>query len=445
MKRTLIQGGRVIDPVTKLDGLFDICIEDGIITHILPQEKAPEKPNNNAKIPPTSSVQIIDASGMLVTPGLIDMHTHLREPGEEYKETIETGCLAAAHGGFTAVCCMPNTNPVNDNQSVTDLILKKANAAVGVRVYPVGAISRGLLGQALAEYGELKSAGVVALSDDGNPVMNAQMMRRALEYAKGFGLLVISHCEDLHLAAQGAMNEGALATRLGLPGIPNASESVMVARDIALSDLTETPVHIAHVSTRESVHLIRDAKNRGIPVTAETTPHYFTLTEESVLGYDTHAKVNPPLRSLRDREAICEGLADGTIDAIASDHAPHSSVEKDVEFEHAANGLIGLETSLSLSLQLIDKGYLDLQGIVEKMAINPAKILQRTHMGIQLENPADMTITDLSKEYTVKADDFQSKSKNTPFDGWTLKGKAVMTMVNGRILYNDCLTVTEKS
>jgi len=423
MNRTLIKGGHVLDPETDVDGVMDILVEDGRISAVGHEAGTPE-----------AQYEVIDASGKVVTPGLIDIHTHLREPGHEYKETIETGCLAAAHGGFTAICCMPNTEPVNDNQSVTDYILKKAKMAQTVRVYPVGAISRGLHGERLAEYGEMKDAGVRGVSDDGNPVMNAQLMRRALEYAKGFDLVVISHCEDLDLTGKGAMNEGVVATRLGLAGIPNAAESVMVARDIALCELTEAPLHIAHVSTEESVRIIREAKARGAPVTAETAPHYFTLTEEAVINYNTSAKVSPPLRTARDREAVRQGLADGTIDVIASDHAPHSSVEKEVEFDVAANGLIGLETSLSLSLRLVEKGLMDLKDLVAKMSINPARILRLPHLGLKLGNPADLTILDLEKRFVLDAKALKSKSRNTPFDGWQLQGKAAMTMVGGKIV-----------
>jgi len=410
-----------------MDGVTDICIENGKIAAI-----GNEKCKTQNRKP-----KIIDASGKLVVPGLIDMHTHLREPGHEYKETIRTGCLAAAHGGFSSICCMPNTEPVNDNQSVTDYILRQANMACGVRVYPVGAISRGLCGQGLAEYGEMKAAGVIALSDDGHPVMDAQLMRRALEYANGFGLLVISHCEDQNLTAHGVMNEGVTATRLGLAGIPNASESVMVARDIALSELTGAPLHIAHVSTEGSVRLIRDAKARGLPITAETAPHYFSLTEEAVINYDTNAKVHPPLRTAKDRDAVRGGLADGTIDVIASDHAPHSTVEKDVEFDAAANGLIGLETSLPLSLKLVAIGLLNLGDLVAKMSVNPARILKLSHIGLKLGNPADVTVIDLEKEFKVDANTFCSKSRNTPFNGWQLKGRAILTMVGGKVVYRE--------
>ncbi len=422
----LIKGGRVIDP-GNLDGIMDILISNGKIAEI---KKAGWQTDEYPEL------RIINASGKIVTPGLIDMHVHLREPGHEYKETIETGCLAAAFGGFTAVCTMPNTNPVNDCRQVTEYILQKAQSADTVRVYPVAAISPGLKGDGLCEYGELKVAGAVALSDDGNPVMSSQLMRRALEYAKGFDLPLISHCEDLDLAAGGAMNEGAIATRMGLAGIPNASESIMVMRDIALCELTGVPIHIAHVSTEESVRAIRDAKKRGIPITAETAPHYFTLTEESVKEYNTNTKMNPPLRSGHDREAVCQALADGTIDVIATDHAPHSSIEKKVEFDKAANGIIGLETSVSLALKLVENGVINMTRLVEKMSTNPARILG-IETGLLVGRPADITIIDPEKSYRVNADNFRSLSRNTPFDGWDMKGKAVLTMVGGKIVYQD--------
>ncbi|MBW2018471.1 MAG: dihydroorotase [Deltaproteobacteria bacterium] len=432
--RYLIKGGRVIDPATGIDGFMDILIEDGTIVKIEKSKAQSPKPNDTDQ---NLQPEVIDASEKIVTPGLIDMHVHLREPGHEYKEIIKTGCLAAAHGGFTTICCMPNTDPVNDNQSVTDYILKKAKLAGTARVYPVGAISRGLRGKSLAEYGELKAAGVVAVSDDGNPVMNAQLMRRALEYAKGFGLLVIAHCEDRNLTANGVMNEGVAATRLGLAGIPNAAETVMVARDIALCELTGAPLHIAHVSAEGSVRLIRKAKAHGLPVTAETAPHYFSLTEEAVINYDTNAKVSPPLRTAKDRDAIREALADGTIDVIASDHAPHSSIEKDLEFDQAANGMIGLETSLPLSLQLVEMGLMSLNDLVAKMSTNPARILNLGHRGLKPGNPADLTIIDPEKKFTVDPNTFKSRSRNTPFNGWELKGKAVLTMVGGKIVFDE--------
>jgi len=422
---TLIKGGRVIDP-GNLDGIMDILIEDGKIVEVRGQrsEVGGQK----------SEVKVIDALGKIVTPGLIDMHVHFREPGHEYKETIETGCMSAAFGGFTAVCTMPNTIPANDNTQVTEYILKKAGLANTVRVYPVAAISPGLNGKGLCEYGELKEAGVIALSDDGNPVKNSRLMRRALEYAKGFGLPVISHCEDLDLVASGVMNEGAVATRMVLAGIPNAAESIMVMRDIALCELTGASLHIAHVSTAESVRAIRNAKKRGVPVTAETGPHYFSLTEEAVEEYNTNAKMNPPLRSEHDREAVLEGLSDGTIDVIATDHAPHSSIEKEVEFDLAANGIIGLETSLPLGMKLVETGIITLTELIKKMSTNPARILG-LDIGIKKGSPADITIIDPDISFKIDADSFQSLSRNTPFDGWNMKGKAVLTMVGGKVVY----------
>jgi dihydroorotase len=423
---TLIRGGRVIDP-GHVNDILDIVIKDGIIVDI--------KQNALTGSHDTESV-VVDATGKFVVPGLIDMHVHLRDPGHEYKETIETGCRAAAFGGFTAVCCMPNTNPVNDCRQVTEYILKKAEKADGARVYPVAAVSKGLKGEQLSEYGELKEAGAVAISDDGNPVTSSRLMRKAMEYSSRFRLPVISHCEDLSLAAGGAMNEGAVATRMGLSGIPNAAESIMVDRDIALSELTGVPVHIAHVSTMESVRAIRDAKKRGVPVTAETAPHYFSLTDASVKGYNTNAKMNPPLRTEQDREAVCRGLADGTIDVIATDHAPHSLIEKAVEFDHAANGIIGLETSVPLGLKLVDAGIIDISGLIEKMSTNPAKILGLS-TGLKKGLPADITIIDPEIPFRIEAGRFQSLSRNTPFDGWDVKGKAVLTMVGGRIVYQN--------
>ncbi len=438
---TLIRGGRVVDP-GNLDGVRDILIEDDKIIKIIEIEEDEKSFASGRMGDPREARteyrpdKIINAFGKIVTPGLIDMHVHLREPGFEYKETIETGCRAAVYGGFTTICCMPNTNPVNDDRQVANYIISQSLRAGMARVLPVGAISKGLRGESLCEYGELKDAGVVAVSEDGLPVMDSLLMRRALEYAKGFGLLVISHCEDLSLAANGVMNEGEVATRLGLAGIPGAVESIMVTRDIALCELTGVPVHIAHVSTIESVNAIRDAKQRGVPVTAETAPHYFSLTEEAVLEYDTHAKMNPPLRSEQDREAIQEGLADGTIDVIATDHAPHSDIEKEVEFDRAANGIIGLETSVSLGLKLVEHGILTLPDLVEKMSTNPSHILGIEN-GVLSGAQADITVIDLDRAYTVNADNFQSKGRNTPFNGWEMKGKAVLTMVGGKVVFED--------
>jgi dihydroorotase len=422
----LIRGGRVIDP-GHLDDILDIVIKDGMIIDIKPTALREDDDTDSTNI---------DASGKLVVPGLIDMHVHLRDPGQEYKETIESGCRAAVFGGFTAVCCMPNTNPVNDCRQVTEYILEKSAKAGTARVYPVAAVSKGLKGDRLCEYGELKEAGAVALSDDGNPVTSSRLMRRALEYSSRFNLPVISHCEDLSLATGGAMNEGATATRMGLAGIPNAAESIMVVRDIALSELTGIPVHIAHVSAMESVRAIRDAKKRGVAVTAETAPHYFSLTDAYIKGYNTNAKMNPPLRTEQDREAVCRGLADGTIDVIATDHAPHSLIEKAVEFDQAANGIIGLETSIPLGLKLVDAGIIDLPVLIEKMSTNPARILGLA-AGLKTGLPADITIIDPEISYRIDAERFQSLSRNTPFDQWDVKGKAVMTLVGGRIVFCD--------
>jgi len=423
---TVIKGGRVIDP-GNLDDILDIVIKGGNIVEIK-QDALAGNENKKSKV--------IDASGKIVAPGLIDMHVHLRDPGHEYKETIETGGRAAAYGGFTAICCMPNTNPINDCRQVTEYIIKKSVKAGTVRVYPVAAISKGLKGDSLCEYGELKQAGAIAVSDDGNPVMNSQLMRKALEYSSGFNLPVISHCEDLDLVSGGAMNEGAVATKMGLSGIPNAAESIMVLRDIALCELTGIPVHIAHVSTKESVRAIRDAKKRGISVTAETAPHYFLLTDVSIKDYNTNYKMNPPLRSEEDRDAICRGLADGTIDAIATDHAPHSIIEKAVEFDQAANGVIGLETAVSLGLKLVEAGIIDISNLIEKMSKNPARILG-LKTGLEIGKTADITIIDPEISYCIDADRFQSLSRNTPFDGWDVKGKAVLTMVGGKTVFRD--------
>ena len=426
-----INGGRLIDP-GHFDGIADILVKDGKIVKIV--EKGDDLTPDPASNIQHSESRIIDASGKIVTPGLIDMHVHLREPGHEYKETIESGCRSAAWGGFSAVCCMPNTSPVNDSRQVTEYIRARAEQLNLVRVFPVAAISKGIEGKTLCDYEELKQAGAVAVSDDGNPVMNSRMMRRAMEIARDMDLKVISHCEDISLAADGAMHEGAVAKNLGYPGIPGASESIMVLRDIALSELTRAPVHIAHVSAAESVRAIRDAKARGISVTAETAPHYFTITETAVKECGTRAKMNPPLRTGADREAIRQGLADGTIDAIATDHAPHSNKEKDVAFGSAANGIIGLETAVSLSLQLVAEGVLSLTRLVEKMSTNPARILG-LGSGLRVGHTADITLIDPDVEYTVNSNNFQSLSRNTPFDGWQFKGRPVLTMVGGRVVY----------
>jgi dihydroorotase len=421
----LIRGARVIDP-GHCDTTRDVLIEKDEISSVEPE----------GSVPVDSDCRIVPARGLWLVPGLIDMHVHFREPGQEHKEDIASGSLAAAAGGFTAVCTMPNTVPVNDDPAVTEQILERAAQAARVKVYPVASISKGLKGEQLTEFGALKAAGAVAVSDDGMPVMNGQLMRRALEYAAGFGLCVISHCEDIDLAAGGAMNEGALATQMGIPGNPNASESVMVMRDIALAALTGVSVHIAHVSARESVEAIRRAKQDGIAVTAETAPHYFTLTDAAVAGYNTNAKMNPPLRSEQDREAVRQGLADGTLDAIATDHAPHDILEKEVEFDRAANGIIGLESALALSLQLVRDDVLSVETLVDRMALAPARILG-LERGVRKGMTADLTLIDPERRFTLEPDALKSKSRNTPFAGWKMQGRAVMTLVDGRPVYDQ--------
>jgi len=415
-----IVNGRIIDPVNSRDEIADLLVIDGRIA-------GPDQP-----VP--AGVQEIDAAGCWVVPGLIDMHVHLREPGEEYKEDIHSGARAAASGGFTGVACMPNTKPVNDNATVTAMILCRA-ADAAVRVYPVGAISQGSEGHQLAEFGEMKAAGVVAVTDDGRPVRDSQLMRRAMEYASDFGLTVISHSEEAALST-GVMNEGPVSTRLGLKGIPTAAESIMVYREIALAEFTGARVHIAHVSTAMSLDLIRAAKARGVRVTAETAPHYFTLTDEAVIGYDTNTKMNPPLRSAADREAIRIALADGTLDAIATDHAPHSILEKELEFDAAANGVIGLETALPLTLALVRDKVIDARRLVELMAVNPAAILAVPGGALSVGAAADLTLIDPEREWVYSADQVVSKSRNTPFLGWKLQGRAVLAMVGGRVRHS---------
>ena len=421
--RIRIENARIIDP-GRTDIIGDVVVADGRIAAVRPAGEAAAD----------GADRVIDARGLLVVPGLIDIHVHLREPGHEYKETVASGCRAAAAGGFTAVCAMPNTLPVNDNGQVTRFVRHQARAAQSARVYPVAAITRGLEGRQLCEFGELKTAGAVGFSDDGRPVASGQMMRRAMEYARGFDMPIISHCEELDLTAAGAMNEGAVATRLGLAGIPNAAESIMVMRDIALAELTGARLHIAHVSCVESIAAIRAAKQRGVAVTAETAPHYFTLTDAAVADYDTRAKMNPPLRSEADRQAVRQALADGTLDVIATDHAPHTTLEKDVAFDQAANGIIGLETALPLALQLVADGLLSLTDLIARMTVNPARILNLP-CGLLEGRPADLTVIDLDRTWTVDSARFFSRSRNTPFDGWTVTGRAVLTMVGGRIVH----------
>ncbi len=419
----LIKGGRVIDPSQKLDDTLDLLVVEGKIKELGKGLKAPD------------GAEVIAAAGLIIPPGLVDMHVHLRDPGLEYKEDIVSGTRAAAAGGFTSVACMPNTKPVNDNKAITSYIVTKARKEGVVNVFPVGAITQGSKGENLAEMGEMKEAGCVAVSDDGKPVISSELMRRALEYAKGMGIMVISHAEDLSLVGEGVMNEGFTATELGLKGIPWAAEDAAVARDVYLAEFTNSPVHIAHISTKGSVRIIKNAKARGVRVTCETAPHYFSLTDDAVRGYNTNAKMNPPLRSAEDVAAIKAGLADGTIDAIATDHAPHHLDEKDVEFNVALNGIIGLETSLPLSLRLVEEKVLTLPVLVEKMACNPAKILGINRGTLKAGAAADVTVIDPNREWVAEVEKLETKSKNSPFLGRTLKGAAAYTIVGGRVVY----------
>ncbi|MBN2374407.1 dihydroorotase [bacterium] len=422
----LIKEARLIDPSRGVDAINDILIKGEKISEVGPD------------LLPAGGVDVIDCTGKIVCPGLIDMHTHLREPGREDKETIATGMMAAAAGGFTTIACMPNTSPVNDTASVTEYILGRAKVIDTVRVLPVGSITKGLRGESLSEIGELKAAGAAALSDDGMPVMNADLMRNALDYAGMFDLLIISHCEDKKLAGDGVMNEGRMSTRLGLSGIPSAAEEIMVAREICLARLTKRSVHIAHVSTAGSVRLIRQAKAEGLPVTAEVTPHHLCLTEEAVAGFDPNTKVNPPLRTKADQEALIEGLQDGTIDVIASDHAPHTLVEKELEYDYAPFGIIGMETSLPLILtRLYHKGILNISQIIEKMSCNPARILKIDPARLAPGDVADITVIDPEKEKIVDVSAFRSKARNCPFHGWPLKGYPSLTIYHGKITFNE--------
>jgi dihydroorotase len=425
----LIKNGRVLDPANGIDDHLNVLVDKGTILEIFHSELRKEEGGNKAKV--------IDAGGMLVVPGLIDMHVHLREPGHEYKETIRTGCQAAAAGGFTSIACMPNTYPVNDNKSVTEFIIDRAEREGCVNVFPVGAITKGLLGETLAEMGELGAAGAVAVSDDGKTVSNSELMRRAMEYAKTFNILIICHCEDSAVAAGGVMNEGFTSTRLGLKGIPHVAEEIVVARDILLAELTGCRIHIAHVSTEGSVRIIREAKSRGVKVTAETAPHYFSLTEELLTTFNTNLKVNPPLRSAMDVEAIKAGLKDGTIDVIATDHAPHSSLEKDIEFDYASPGMVGLETALALALKLVSDGIVSLPELIAKLTVQPAHILGIPKGTLSPGSDADITIIDPSQQNTVDVSKFKSKSKNSPFDGWDVRGKVLSTLVKGKVIYES--------
>jgi len=424
-ERVVVSGGTIVDPASGVPRPGDVVIDDDRIAGIAPPGSVP------------TEGQVIDAKGLLVLPGLVDMHVHLREPGYEYKETIATGTAAAVAGGITSVACMANTNPVNDSGAVTRFILEQAARANLARVFPIGAVSVGLEGKQLAEFGEMRRAGIVAVSDDGRPVMDAGLMRRALEYGRLFDLLVIAHEEDCHLANGGVMNEGVTAVALGLRGVPAAAEEVMVARDIALAELTGGRLHVAHVSTRGTVELVRAAKARGVAVSAEATPHHLLLSEDAVGDYDTNAKMAPPLRARADVEAVRAGLADGTIEAFASDHAPHHRDEKDVEFEHAANGIVGLETSFALGLRLVEEGVLDLPTLVARMTTGPARLLGLPVGTLAPGSLADVTIVDPKRRWTVDPATFRSKGRNTPYGGGELAGRVVTVLVGGRTVYTD--------
>jgi dihydroorotase len=422
----LIRGGRVIDPASGRDEVAVVLLAGGKVEAVGQGLGTPD------------GVETIDAGGLVVAPGFIDLHTHLREPGQEDLETIATGALSAVAGGFTAVCAMPNTDPVCDNQGVVGFVVSQAQRAGKARVYPIGAISLGQKGQQLAEFGELVAAGAVAVSDDGHPVMSSHLMRTALEYAKVFGIPVADHCEEMSLAEGGAMHEGIVSTRLGLKGIPAAAEEIMVARDILLAELTGGHVHLCHMSTRGSVALIQRAKEKGLRVTAEACPHHFTLTHDACDGFNTNAKMNPPLREDADREAIREALRDGTIDVIATDHAPHHYDAKEREFDQAPNGIIGLETAFPLAnVELVGSGLLTLAQLVERMSTVPARIFGLPGGSLAKGAPADVVVLDPEVEWTVDPSAFRSKSRNTPFAGRSVRGRAIVTIVRGQVVYRQ--------
>ena len=424
--RIVVQNGLVVDPANGLEAELDLLIEAGVIREL-------GQPGGFASI----EAKRVDASGCVVAPGLIDMHVHLREPGYEYKETVLTGTQAAVAGGFTAVACMANTNPINDNGAVTRFIVEQARAAGLARVFPIGALSKDLRGEELAEIGEMVDAGAVAISDDGRPVMDANLMRRALEYCSMFDVPISVHEEDLCLSSGSSMNEGPTSVRLGIRGTPSEAEEVMVARDIALARLTGGRVHIAHISTCRAVDLVRQAKDEGLAVTAEVAPHHFTLTEEAAEGYNTNAKMSPPLRLADDVAAMKAGLRDGTIDAIATDHAPHHRDEKEVEFDQAAHGVTGLETALPLTLNLVQDEVLSLSEALQKLTVNPAHILGLPYGTLSVGRPADLTLFDTRASWRLDPLASRSRSQNTPFAGWELTGKVRLTMVEGRVVYAD--------
>jgi dihydroorotase len=428
MSKRLLKGGHVVDPMNGRNGVFDVLLEGERIARV------------GRDLPVEDGVAVLEiASGLVVCPGLIDMHVHLREPGQEHKETVATGTAAAVAGGFTAVACMPNTSPVNDNAGVTEYILKKAAEAGLARVYPIGAVSRGQKGEQLADIAELKQAGCVAVTDDGHPVATALLMRRALEYTSMFGMPVIEHCEEQTLKGDGVAHEGFQASALGLRGIPGEAESIMALRDIALAELTGGRVHVAHMSARQTLDAVRWGKARGVRVTCEVTPHHFVLTDDMLqapVPYDTNVKMNPPLREAADRDAMLAGLADGSVDVIATDHAPHHYDEKRVEFDRAPFGITGLETAVSLCFdRLVHPGVLTLTRLIELLSVNPARILGIAGGSLSEGAPADVSILAPDQRATVNAAAMRSKSRNTPFDGWTLRGGVAATIVGGRIVY----------
>ncbi len=423
--RLLIQGGRLIDPASKTDAQFDLLIEDDKVLEIGSGLSA-------------DGARTIDARGKIVTPGLIDMHAHLREPGQESKETFATGTRSAALGGITTIACMANTKPVIDSRAGIKLIHYLREKEGVVSVYPIAAVTKGMEGKEITEMGELKEVGAVALSDDGNPLMNADTLRRAFEYARMFDLPIISHCEDLNLSHDGAMNEGKTSTMMGLPGLPSVSEEVMIARDILLAEFTGGILHVAHISTAYGVELVRQAKARGVRVTAEATPHHFTLTEKAVWGYETRAKMSPPLRTEKDVEALKAGLADGTIDCIATDHAPHTQYEKEQEFNFAPFGIIGFETLVPLVMtRLVEPGVLTLPQAIAKLTVHPARILGIDKGYLKPGGDADVTVIDPQLEVTYTPEMVASKSQNSPFFGWTMKGWPVLTVVAGKVVMQD--------
>jgi dihydroorotase len=424
--KLLIANGHLIDPAASENTGMNVLIEDGKVSAWLRHdESAP------------ADAEIFDATGLLVAPGFIDLHVHLREPGQEYKETIATGAESAAVGGFTSVCCMPNTAPINDNAAITRFIIEQANRAGYANVFPIGAITKASDGAELAEMGEMKTAGIVAVSDDGRPVPNAGMMRRALEYAKDFDLTVVDHCEDKSLSAGGVMHEGRMSLLLGLKGMPALAEDLDAVRDVLLAETTGAKIHIAHISTKGAIEAVRRAKAKGLNVTCEVAPHHFSLTDEAVEGYDTNTKMSPPLRSREHLEAILEALKDGTIDAVATDHAPHHTDEKNLEFDRAPFGITGLETAVGLAFEkLVHTGTIDLQRLVELFSTNPARIFNLKNRGtLKVGSIGDVTILDPDLKWTYRVAETKSKSKNSPFDGWSFTGAAVATIVGGRIVY----------